>query len=394
MTVKLYESSQYLKEWQTEIMKIMEKDGKYHIILKDTAFYPEGGGQPSDRGWIDNIPVEHVYEENDEIYHVLPSTVEKINVTCKIDFDRRFDHMQQHTGQHLLSATLYNMFKAKTSSLHMGEDIISVDISLPEISQETLRDVEEAVNDVIYKNLPVRAHCVKPEEAKKFPLRRPPPQTDKIRIMEIELVDFSPCCGTHVTMTGEIGIVKILRAEKMRGLTRIYFKCGKRALNDYRLKQDIVTGLSKQFSSEENEIMLRAAAQAEQIKVLLKELNDLNEKSLVAEAKEIASSASSKLIILSFNDKGFDDINKLQQYLLKHGDIIVILSSVPEKRLIFAYSGNYGLHCGNLLKGSLPMFNGKGGGKDKWANAGFNRLEDMSGFIEHLKMSLLEKDLF
>lgn len=389
----LYYDSPYITEWQTETREIKENEGKYHIALADTAFYPGGGGQPSDRGTIEGIPVIDVYEQDGEVYHVLDSIPEKTAVTCVLDFERRFDYMQQHTGQHLLSATFYNMGLGSTSSLHMGEDIVSVDLSVAEIPEATLMIVEDAVNDQICRDVPIKIHVVTPEEANKFALRRVPPSAGTIRIVEIESVDYSPCCGIHVKRSGELGMVKILRTQKMRGQTRIYFKCGKRALKDYRSKHETITELTRRYSCEDNEVLSRVEAQSEQIRDLFKELSGLKDKMLELEARDMAESATSSVIGRSFEDKNFDDINKLQQHILKNGEYVLVLSSIPDRRLIFAHGGSFDVDCGKILKENLPEYKGKGGGKDKWANAGFNSVDDLLKFQSFLIGLLSSKGL-
>lgn len=381
----LYYDSPDVKEWQTQVKEIMEKDGKYHVVLEESAFYPGGGGQPSDRGMIDGIPVEDVYEKDGRIYHVLTAKPEHAAVLCKLDAGRRFDLMQQHTGQHLLSSVLYNDYLCKTSSLHMGETEVSIDVSLPDMPAQMIREVEDKANDFIYKDLPVKTHVVTPGEVGRFKLRKVPPSSGTIRVVEIDAIDFSPCCGTHVARTGQIGIIKIVKTEKRGNETRVHFKCGRRALNDYQFEYDIISELSKRYRTEEDEILARVDAQSEQLKNTMKELSDLKGKILRIEAKDMAVSATSKVIQRSFEDKRFDELNALSQYILENGNFIVILSSIPDKRLLFAHNGSFDINCGKVLKEHLPEFNGKGGGKPQWANGGFGSLEDMKRFESFLK---------
>lgn len=143
--------------------------------LSETAFYPEGGGQPRDFGWIDEIVVVDLFEENDRIYHVLNQKIENERVHCKIDFERRFDHMQNHTGQHLLSAIFIELYDAPTNSFHLGEEYISIDIGLENATDEIIKKVEDRVNNLIFKNIPVKSYILNFEKAKKLPLRKLPP---------------------------------------------------------------------------------------------------------------------------------------------------------------------------------------------------------------------------
>jgi alanyl-tRNA synthetase len=381
---RLYCDSPYLEEWQAEIEEIAEKGGKYHVSLSRTAFYPGGGGQPSDRGTIDGIAVEDVYEQDGRIYHVLGKPVEKKSVACRLDFSRRFDLMQQHTGQHLLSAVLYRLYGCKTSSLHMGENELSIDVGLPDMPPETITAVEDMANEYIYRDLPVLTHSVTAEEACRIELRKEPPKEGEVRIVEISSIDRTPCCGTHVRRTGEIGIIKIVKAEKRGDETRVYFKCGKRALKDYQLKQDIVSGLVRLYRMSESEVLSKAESTFSQLKGLQNELAEMKDKALKAEAAELVSASTSKVIEKAYADKSFADISILANHIIKSGDFIVVLGSIPDKRLLFAHSGRFGINCGLVLKENLPAFNGKGGGKPNWANGGFNSVEDMHRFSAFL----------
>lgn len=380
MEHRLYCDSPYTTEWLSDVERIVEKDRKYHVTLSETAFYPGGGGQPSDRGAIDGIAVEDVYERDGHIYHVLGKAPGQKTVACRLDFERRFDLMQQHTGQHLLSAVLFKLYKCRTSSLHMGMDELSIDVELSEMPPQMLTIVEEGVNEYIYRDIPVVTHVVTAEEASELTLRKTPPKEGEVCIVEIASIDRSPCCGTHVRRTGEIGIVKIVKAEKRGSETRVHFKCGKRALKDYQLKQDIVSGLVRLYHMSESEVLAKTEAIAAQLRNTQKELTELKDKALKAEARELTGTTTSKVIERAFNDKNFGDIGTLAKHIIDSGDFIVILASIPDKRLLFAHSGKFDVNCGKMLKEHLPSFNGKGGGKDNWANGSFNTIEDMDRF--------------
>ncbi len=389
----MYCDSPYVTEWQAEIEGVEQKDGKFHVTLSETAFYPGGGGQPSDRGAIGGIAVEDVYEQGDRIYHALGKAPEQKTVTCVLDFERRLDLMQQHTGQHLLSAVLFRLYKCKTSSLHMGMDELSIDVEMPEMPSQVLTTVEDVVNDYIHKDLPVVTQCVTAREASEIELRKAPPKEGEVRIVEISTIDRSPCCGTHVRRTGEIGIVKIVKTEKRGKETRVYFKCGKRALRDYQQKQDIVSGLVRLYRMSEGEVLAKTEELAAQLKSTQKELIELKDKVLKVEARKIVDSARSNVISKSFEEKDFRDISTLAKYILELGDFIVVLASEPEKRLLFAHGGKFAVDCGKVLKENLPAFHGKGGGKKNWANGGFDTVEDMERFKAFLPGTLAKQGL-
>ncbi len=169
MDHRLYNDSPYINEWQTEVRSTVERDGKCHITLAETAFYPEQGGQLADRGTIDGMPVEGLYEQDQTVYHILPSAPGGKVVKCKLDFARRFDHMQQHTGQHILSYVFEILCHADTSSFHMGEEDASIELAMPDIPAQVARSVEDKVNQLLNLDLKVRTHVTSPAEAVRYP---------------------------------------------------------------------------------------------------------------------------------------------------------------------------------------------------------------------------------
>jgi alanyl-tRNA synthetase len=382
---RIYYNNPYLAKWETDVEEVIERDGKYYVTLAETTFYPEGGGQPSDKGTIDGIEIIDLIEEDGAIYHVLSAAPSDKKVICEIDWSRRFDHMQQHTGQHLLSAVFYNMYKGETSSFHLGEDYVSIDISLGEISTDMANTVESAVNEYIYKDLQVKTYIIQPDEVSKYPLRKLPPAEDSIRIVEIDSIDYSPCCGTHVTRTGELGIIKILKTEKYKGITRVYFKCGFRALFDFQNKNNIISALSKHFSAPESELPARAEVLFNELNNANKEIKDLREQLSHYEAMDIIKDSNEKVISKTFDSKSFVDVQLITKHILNEGDYLIIAASIPDKRLMFTHRGSFEVNCGKIFKEHLAQYNGKGGGSDKQAQAGFNSEEDLIRFCEFLK---------
>jgi alanyl-tRNA synthetase len=387
MDHRLYNDSPYINEWQTEVRSTVEKDGKFHVTLAETAFYPEQGGQLADHGTIDGISVEGLYEQDQTVYHVLPKAPSGKVVKCRLGFARRFDHMQQHTGQHILSAVFEMMSQADTSSFHMGEEDASIELSMPDIPAQTVKAVEDKVNALLNLDLAVKTHVVSPERATKFPGVKPPEGATVIRVVEIETIEYNACCGTHVSRLGEIGLMKIVKIEKMgAGQTRVHFKCGQRALKDYQLKQEVIATLGRQYKATESEIVSRIDLQATQLKAATKEVEQLKNKLLNIEAAEIAKTAASPLIFRSFEDRHFDELSFLGKDLLKQGNFILIMESVLDKRLVFARSDKFAdINCGKIFKEQLQAFNGKGGGSPNWANAGFASVDDMKRFAAYLE---------
>ena len=251
MTEKLFYKDAYLKECRSKIVRILEEDDKIKVVLDKTIFYPEGGGQPSDTGTIDGLKVNYVYEDNGVIYHCIEGKPKNKCVTCKIDFKKRFDYMQQHSGEHLLSGVIFTLFNGNNRGFHLGEDHVTVDIDIEPMDENMINRIENLVNECIYKNRTIKTYVVSRKESLKFPLRKQVKEgVENVRIVQALNMDCCACCGTHVLRTGEIGILKILKAEKYKKMTRIYFKCGNRALADFQKEHKIIMDLSKDFSTE------------------------------------------------------------------------------------------------------------------------------------------------
>lgn len=382
--MNLFYNDAYIKEWDTEIHSIEEKEGKILVTLKETAFYPEGGGQPSDTGWINGIEVRYVYEENGQIYHVLEEPIPEGLALCRIDFNRRFDHMQQHSGQHLLSAILQDEYNIATLGFHLGEETVTIDVDSQNIKNEVILEIEDKVNDIIFKNLPLKSYIILKEDIDKLPLRKAPSVEEDIRIVEIEGIDYSPCCGTHVSSTGEIGIIKIIKVEKYKSMSRLYFKCGRRALVDFKKKNKIVLDLVKHYGVEEDSIIERAKKESTSIKDYLKEIKELKEFVSKEEAEKLLNYCSGNIIFKEFSNKDFEEINFIGKALIENKKVVAILTSEVDKKILFLRQDSIDLDCGKLFKENIKAFNGKGGGGPKLAQGSFESIEDLSDFANKI----------
>lgn len=384
MTEKLFYINPYIIEAECEIQEIFEKDNKILVVLDRTPFYPEGGGQLSDSGYIDDIRVNYVYEEEDIIYHVVEARPIYKKVKCSVNDNVRRDHTIQHSGEHLLASAFFKLYGVNHSGFHMGEEYSTVDMNLKDIDEEMISRVEEVVNDYIHKNEAITTYFLSKEEAEKLPTRKGIKVEGTIRIVQIGEIDYCACCGTHVIRTGEIGILKIIKTEKYKGMTRVFFKCGKRALKDYMNKQNIVNRLGRSFSVEENCIIDKVEAQNETIKELTKKLNELKKSLSAFDAEALIMNAEEDIIIKLYKDKTFEDIQFIADQVegIPH---IFILGSLIDNRLMVFHDGSFKISCGKAFKANLSSFNGKGGGNDKKAQAGFQSIGDMNNFIDKLK---------
>lgn len=392
MTKKLYYESAYIREWETRITRKLEREDGTYLVMEETAFYPHGGGQPCDLGWIDNIPVLDVVQEEGEILHRVERLAEKEEVSCRLDWDRRFDHMQHHSGQHLLSAICLEVCQAETLSFHLGQDYATIDIARSDLSQAQLMMLELEINDQIYLNRKVTNYFVSREQAAALPLVKQPKVTDDIRIVEIEGIEYNACGGTHVSATGEIGMIKLLRAEKQKGHMRIYFKCGYRALNEFNAGMEILGSLSARFNTGKEEILDRIAKWDQEQKQLQADLNAVKAENDAYLAGKLLAERQGSLIKHVFADKPLKDMQNLAAKLTEETDDIVLFVSNADNKVVLAQGGKSGLACGAFFKQHLADYRGKGGGSEKMAQAGFATGEDAMAFYHFAAQSLTSFD--
>lgn len=390
MTQRLYYDSSYLTEWQTRICKTLEREDGHYVMLEKTAFYPHGGGQPCDEGTIQGIAVLDVISEEDEILHKVEQVPDETEVKCEINWARRYDHMQQHSGQHLLSAVCRDLYQAMTVSFHLGADYCTVDVDKPELSQDQLRAIEDEANHHIYLNHPIVSYFVSGEEAAKLPLVKPPKVTDHIRIVEMKEVEYNGCGGTHVSATGEIGIIKLLKIEKQKGNVRIYFKCGRRALTEFNEDERILGLLTSKLKVGKEGILERIEKwESEQLQ-LQAELAGLKERNYEFVAHELLSKQAGGIIAHIFTDMLLKDAQSVAAKLIAETDSCVLLATEADSKVLLAHNGKASVSCGGFFKQHLGEFRGKGGGSDKQAQAGFDSWEAAHAFYEFCKINIQE----
>ncbi|GAE05172.1 alanyl-tRNA synthetase family protein [Paenibacillus sp. JCM 10914] len=388
MTTKLYYESAYIREWETRITHKLEREDGTYLVLEETAFYPHGGGQPCDLGWIDKIPVLDVVQEEGVILHKVERIPEKESVGCRLDWDRRFDHMQHHSGQHLLSAMCLEVCQAETLSFHLGQDYATIDIARSGLSQVEMKMLELEIQGQIYLNRKVTNYRVSQEQAAALPLVKQPKVTDDIRIVEIEGIEYNACGGTHVMATGEIGMVKLLRAEKQKGHVRLFFKCGYRALTEFNIGTEILGSLSVRFNTSKEEILDRIEKWDQEQKQLQAELNAVKAENDAYLAEKLLAEREGSLIKYAFADKPLKDMQNLAAKLSEQADVIVLFVSNADHKVVLAQGEESGLACGAFFKQHLAEYRGKGGGSDKLAQAGFSTSEDAMAFYHYTAQSI------
>ena len=288
---KLYLENSYLTEFETNIVDVVAVDDKEAVILDKTAFYPTSGGQIHDTGTIGNTRVSNVEIDNGRILHYVDQSLEKGPTTGHVDWPRRFDFMQQHTGFHILAQSFLRVTSSETVSSHLGEEFSTIDVQMDNINWQNIAKVENLANSVIWENRPVSSYFVEEKELTSLNLRKFTVEERPIRLVNIEDFDLDPCGGTHVRKTGEVGIVKILSFEKVRDCLRFSFVAGGRAQRDYQEKAKVLRDLGAVYTTGQSELVYSARKALEMAKVNAKEVERLKERIVEFEVKEFINEA-------------------------------------------------------------------------------------------------------
>jgi alanyl-tRNA synthetase len=374
-TQKLYYFDSYVTEFQANIVEVMPYEDKFAVFLDKSYFYPESGGQPSDSGTINGIDIVYVTEKQDKLLHIIKNQIEPGPATCQINWNHRFDNMQQHSGQHILSACFYKLYSGETSSFHIGKDSSTIEIDIQNFDTAMVEKIEELANSIIYSNKAITAEIVDKEALSALPLRKQPQVDSNIRIITIEDCDCSPCGGTHVNRTGEIGIVKIKKFEKLKSSYKFEFICGSRALKDYRYKNNFINVLCSNLSAPEHDIESAYIKFTEDYKNLQKQVSQLRTEVVNYDVQQFQQCAENingtKVISKIFENRDFNDVKLIAQALIATPSTIVLLATKGQNnQLIFSRSEDIDINMNILLKNILPLLNGKGGGSPKSAQGG------------------------
>ena len=381
MTDRLYYHDSYLTEFRARIVDASPDRRK--IYLDRTAFYPASGGQPFDTGQLGGVEVTEVVDEGERVAHVLGAPVAGEEITGVIGWKRRFDHMQQHTGQHLLSAVLIELFNAPTVSFHMGADASTIDIARP-LEPNQLRQAERHANQIVFENRPVLVSFE--DSSQELGLRKPTEREGAVRIVTIQNLDRSACGGTHVRGTGEIGPILIRKLDRIRGNQRIEFVCGLRAVERAQADYVALAAIARAFSSGLDETPAMVAAHMEKLQE--------SEKARRRLAAELAQSKGRELHAATL--PGADGLRKIQQRVATISDelraeaqsftacgkaVFLALAENPPSALLAA-SSDSGVNAGEVLKAALAEAGGRGGGNQTVAQGSLSQ-ESLARFLAH-----------
>ncbi len=391
-TAKLYFRDSSLLEFSATVIDARPSERGDCVVLDQTAFYPTGGGQPNDIGTLGETTVVDVFEdETGTIYHVVEhagSLKPGQTVSGIIDRARRLDHMQQHSGQHILSQAFVQACGAETRSFHLGSQTSTIDIELQSPTGELMRAAEDIANAVVFEDRPMRVHLVNEEEAARLPLRKETAVRGDIRVIEVENFDWSPCGGTHAARTGQIGMIAIRSYERAKKMTRVEFVCGGRALADYRLANNTAVAVARLFSAERDSSPELVARAIQEHKSAKKRVRDLLELAMLAEASEmLAASAESggfKIVHAVFDSREPDELRVLASKIAEAEPAVALVATTLEDgaRLVFARSASVTADMGQLMAEACAILGGRGGGRPDLAQGGGPHAERAEEAIE------------
>jgi alanyl-tRNA synthetase len=378
MTDRLYYTDPYLREFDGAIVRLEDRDGRTHVVLDRSAFYPTSGGQPFDTGTLNGLPVVDVVDDDDGIVtHVIDATAATMRigetVHGVIDWTRRFDHMQQHTGQHVLSAAFDRLFHVRTVSFHLGAGASTIDLAR-EVSPQEVAAAESEANRIVWDDRPVAIRFADADEAARMPLRKESKREGRLRLVDVDAFDLSACGGTHVARTGVIGIIAIASWERFKGGQRLEFLCGGRALTRFRALRDTAAAGMRLLSVTADELpaaieRLQADAKDERRTnaALQSELARYRADELAASAEPVAGGR----VVLRALDADANTLKSLAMAIAaKPGTGAVLLSTSSPALVVVARASDVKLDANAILKALTARFGGRGGGKPELAQGG------------------------
>ena len=381
VTERLYYSDSHLIEFDARVVDVTDRvSGWTAIVLDRTAFYPTGGGQPGDTGTLNGLRVVECIDDGDNgVLHVVQGMAPSrgAEVHGRVDWSRRLDHMQQHTGQHILSQAFVTLFNAPTKSFRVLEASCEIDVDLNNPTNEVIERAVELANNVVWEDRAITIRSVTSTEAAELPLRKEPARDGDLRLIEIDGFDLTPCGGTHAFRTGEVGMIAVRSWERAKGLTRIEFVAGTRALADYRKANRSAREVATLFSTGRDDAPQVAAQMVEEHKELNRRIRGLEELAAEVEAEKLFASASAGIVKQIFDGRDAESLKKLAHALIAKPGIVALLASRDKDtaRLVFARSADAPGEMSTLMREACALLDGRGGGRPDMAQGGGKRVD-------------------
>ena len=360
----------YLRSLDTQVQAQLQVEGQPAVVLQQTCFYPEGGGQPFDTGTISGVAVLAVQTHADgtvvhTLAHSLPAGT--LHVTASIDWSRRFDHMQQHSGQHILSQSFLEISGAATAGFHLSAQRVTIDLMQAAFSPQQLAQVEQLANRVVQSNLPVHVSFPEPAELAALQLRKVPEVNAPLRVVAIGDFDRTACAGTHVAHSAEVALIKIIKVERSKGGQRVEFCCGQRALEDYQRKHATVSRAAAALSCAPADVdgllEQQLAAQQQLAKQLRAARDELLQQECALLLSQAAAGSGQRVVCRAWHARAPEELRELARLLAAQPGALVLLGSAGEQaRVVLACAADLALDMRPLLTGLLQQLGGEGGG--------------------------------
>jgi alanyl-tRNA synthetase len=374
-TERLYYTDPYRREFDARVVERTRHDGKAAVVLDRTAFYPTSGGQPFDVGTLSGVNVIDVVDAEDgRVLHVVDRLPDGDAVTGSVDWARRLDHMQQHTGQHVLSAAFDRLFDVRTVSFHLGRDTSTIDLAR-EVTPAEIARAEAEANQVVWENRPISVRFATEEEASRMPLRKEPVRSGLLRLVEVTGFDLSACGGTHVPATGMIGIIAIAGWEKFKGATRVSFVSGGRALRGYGQLRDAMNAASRALSVSPAEVgatVERLQADMKELSRAIRRLQDEVAAGRAARLRADATDIGGRRGVLK-HEPGWDaaGLKTLASAIVDEpGTIAILVGDGSPAPVVIARSGDVDFDAAGWMKQAAASLGGRGGGRPELAQGG------------------------
>jgi alanyl-tRNA synthetase len=396
MTKRLYYTDSYAREFSAEVIDRRQVDTQPVVILDQSAFYPESGGQPFDTGFLGETCVLKVVEgESGELLHFLEREIPEAHVLGRIDWERRFDHMQQHTGQHILSQTFLEVAQAQTLSFHMGQGSSTIDIEMAQPSAPQLDLAQAMATDIVFQNRAVNILMADKQTLGSLGLRKESQREGLIRIIDIEGFDRSACGGTHVRSTGEVGLICILGYERYKGGIRVEFVAGGRALRVFQNEHELLKKLGRLYSAPSDAIPELAERMLQERMVLARENETLRDQLLEQEARELlanpARTAYASTVRGIFTGRSLESVKALAQKLAAQPGNLAILAIGDACQVVVSKSKDLPGSCNDAVKSAIAKLGGKGGGRPELAQAGGFPADLLDSWLQALESYFLSQ---
>ncbi len=386
-TNRLYYHDSHLRSFTARVISVQPAKDANEVILDQTAFYPEGGGQPTDLGTLNGARVVGVVDRDGQVIHRVQGDIPLGEVTGDLDWDRRLDHMQQHSGQHILSQAFEQLLGAKTVSFHMGAESCTIDLSVPSLATGQVESVEQLANQVVFEDRPILVRMVEASELARFNLRKETDRMEQIRLVEVEGFDTIPCGGTHCRSAGEIGLIKVVKTERRSGNSRVEFHCGGRALRDYQAKNQTVVTLAAALSVRDREVRETVERLIRDSAEIRHQTDQLRYRLLDYRAEELARRAEPvgtiSVVATLIPEATPDDLKQLASRLTEAPGRVALLATAGERgQIVFARSDGLPIDAGAILRQASAPFGGRGGGQPKLAQGGIPEPQQTEAVLE------------